>query len=84
MELMNKRQWGINNDRIRGSYIDHFECLVCKRLHANQELRSKNQSIIHYKTKKEAYGIFFLFRILNSDVVYFINYIVRLPAAVYI
>jgi hypothetical protein len=60
MELMNKRQWGINNDRIRGSYIDHFECMICKRLHANQNLKRINQPIINYQSKIEAYGTIFI------------------------
>ena len=28
LDLMSKRKWGINNDRIKGNYIDKFECMV--------------------------------------------------------
>ncbi len=28
LDLMQNREWGINNDRLKGNYIDKFECMV--------------------------------------------------------
>ena len=28
LDLMQNREWGINNDRVKGNYIDKFECMV--------------------------------------------------------
>ena len=67
LQLM-ERKWGINNDRIKGSYINHFECMVCNRIHANIDLINKKQPIIKYESKLEAYGN------VDSVFFFFINY----------
>lgn len=33
IENMESRQWGIDNDFVKGNFIEHFECFVCKKLH---------------------------------------------------
>ncbi|XP_013395516.1 alpha-(1,3)-fucosyltransferase 10 [Lingula anatina] len=37
-EIMERREWGIDNDWQRGNFIDGFECHVCRRLHENEQL----------------------------------------------
>lgn len=54
-ELISKRGWGINNDREKGSYIDHFECLVCQRLHQNLAIK-KGEKKLKWVAKKEHLG----------------------------
>jgi alpha-1,3-fucosyltransferase 10 len=56
VDLLSKRGWGINNDRIRGSYIDHFECMVCNQLHENVEKRKRGEAIVPKQASKEHYG----------------------------
>lgn len=33
IESMKNRQWGINNDFVKGNFIEHFECFLCKKIH---------------------------------------------------
>lgn len=54
--LMSNRKWGINNDRIRGNFIDKFECLVCERIHENNEREKNNQESKTYQANKHHYG----------------------------
>lgn len=56
LDLMSKRKWGIDNDRIRGSYIDHFECLVCERLHENLDRKKQGKPLIKNQANKNHYG----------------------------
>ncbi|CAF1032558.1 unnamed protein product [Brachionus calyciflorus] len=53
---MSNRKWGINNDRVKGSYIDHFECLVCERLHEDLNRLNKGQVRVTRKANKNHYG----------------------------
>ena len=53
---MSSRKWGINNDPVRGSYIDALECLVCERLHENQALKKFNQPTKRHQATEDHYG----------------------------
>lgn len=53
---METREWGINNDQDRGSYIDKLECLVCERLHENMELKSRNEPVKVHRANWSHYG----------------------------
>ncbi len=48
---MSERTWGINNDRIRGNFINKFECLVCERIH-----QTRQDPTIKYQAKFDDYG----------------------------
>ncbi|UJR23117.1 hypothetical protein I4U23_026138 [Adineta vaga] len=48
---MSERTWGIHNDRIRGNFINKFECTVCERVH-----KTRQDSAIKYQAKFEDYG----------------------------
>jgi alpha-1,3-fucosyltransferase 10 len=56
IDMMNSRQWGINNDRTRMSHIDAFECMVCKRLNENLERKKLGKEPFKYQATKEHYG----------------------------
>jgi alpha-1,3-fucosyltransferase 10 len=56
IELMENRKWGINNDRVRGNFIERFECVVCERLHENIEKEKANEPVISHIATKEHYG----------------------------
>lgn len=51
IESMENRQWGINNDFIKGNFIEHFECFVCKKIH-KKPLESSTVNITHYNCPK--------------------------------
>lgn len=55
-DLMAKRQWGINNDRVKGNFIDKFECMVCERLNENRRLKEKNLKLKVHQATKQHYG----------------------------
>ena len=56
LDLMKNREWGIDNDRNKPSYIDVFECLVCERLHENMERAKNRQQLKKYQATKDHYG----------------------------
>lgn len=56
IELMNKRGWGINNDQVRGNFINHFECMVCERLHENKNRAKRGEEIIRRQANKKHFG----------------------------
>ncbi|CAF0842145.1 unnamed protein product [Rotaria sordida] len=51
VRTMSTRTWGIHNDRIRGNFINKFECVVCERVH-----KTRKDSTIKYQAKFEDYG----------------------------
>lgn len=53
---MSNRKWGINNDRVKGNYIDHFECLVCSRMHENIQLKSNGKQPKQHQADLSHYG----------------------------
>ncbi len=56
LDLMSKRKWGINNDRQKGSFIDHFECLICERMHENLERKKNGRPKAIYQASLAHYG----------------------------
>lgn len=38
IETVNNRKWGIDNDFEKGSFIEHFECFVCRKIHDNKDI----------------------------------------------
>ncbi|CAF4936848.1 unnamed protein product [Rotaria sp. Silwood1] len=51
VQTMSARTWGINNDRIRGNFINKLECVVCERVH-----ETRQDSTIKYQAKFDDYG----------------------------
>jgi hypothetical protein len=51
VRTMSERTWGIHNDRIRGNFINKFECLVCERVH-----QTRQDSTLKYQAKFDDYG----------------------------
>lgn len=56
LDMMSNRSWGIDNDQVKGSYIDKLECLVCERLHENRDLAGAGKPIVRHQANKEHYG----------------------------
>lgn len=56
LDLMSTRKWGINNDYIKGNYIDHFECMICNRMNENIQLEETNKPIKVYQANVSHYG----------------------------
>ena len=56
IQLVSERKWGINNDRVRGNFIDSFECMVCERIHENEERKLRGKEVILRQVNKNHYG----------------------------
>lgn len=74
LDLMSKREWGINNDPVKGNYFDKFECLICERLHKNIELKQANKPPISHRATKSHYGCTIEKTFSNSGVIIDGNY----------
>jgi alpha-1,3-fucosyltransferase 10 len=55
-DTVNKRTWGINNDRRKPSIMDEFECLVCKRIHENKKRRADGLEPLKHIATLDHYG----------------------------
>jgi alpha-1,3-fucosyltransferase 10 len=55
-KVMSERKWGIDNDPIKGNFIDQFECLVCERIHENLERKAQKLEIKKFQATKSHYG----------------------------
>jgi hypothetical protein len=56
IELLGKREWGINNDAKRMHMIDAFQCMVCERIHENMERESRGEPIVMRQAGVDHYG----------------------------
>ncbi len=56
ISLMTNRTWEINNDPVKGNYIEKLECLVCERIHENIELNKIHLPTVKHQATKEHYG----------------------------
>ncbi|XP_064653298.1 alpha-(1,3)-fucosyltransferase 10-like isoform X2 [Lineus longissimus] len=55
-EALNKRTWGINNDRRKPSMMDELECLICRRIHENQQREADGLEPIKHIAGLDHYG----------------------------
>ncbi|GFQ77937.1 alpha-(1,3)-fucosyltransferase 10 [Trichonephila clavata] len=56
IEAMANREWGINNDPAKKSFIDCFECLVCKRVAENFKRELRQATPLKFQATFEHYG----------------------------
>ena len=53
---MASREWAINNDFRRPSFIDSFECHVCRRVHEQLERERANAKPMQFQATVDHYG----------------------------
>lgn len=56
LDVMEKREWGINNDFSKPNFIDCLECLVCKRIHENEALKAAGKPQKVHQADQSHYG----------------------------
>ena len=55
-QVLHERPWSIGTDYSKPNLVDAFECVVCRRIHENIQLREKGMPEVKYTAKTDHYG----------------------------
>ena len=55
-QILHERPWSIGNDYTKPNLVDAFECVVCRRIHNNIQLREQGQQELKYSANTDHYG----------------------------
>ena len=55
-EVLRERPFSTGNDYTKPNFVDAFECLVCRRIHNNLDLKAQKKRDIKYSAKVTHYG----------------------------